>query len=402
MFKLSWDSQFQIADLDVAEKDDPFKDCPFIKLERMRMEEVSNLVAPQCNSPRGYKEIFKEKQEPLENSLREGWWSHSWLIPLLGGVYFDRRHTTKTVEKLVLERKINITTGIPVADYKRVNVPSEPLISDFNDQSMIQMLGILGNVLKADDDAKGLHFFNTIVAIIDREDRLIGDPELKTKEFIRRLLKYMGAYKRFSDATGYVSTTLTNKIYKHVNGETQATAAGKLTFNVEKDDVDRFMHESDDWLPHNQHDDNYEYRKYNIDTTKDYYRLVVDKIMYQVHAFENIARNSPDDPHRTLKCILNCQNADKFNAAHAPNIESARNKFISWINRSYYSSQENITNNFKESFGKYYEENIRLLSDYKLELYFLPQIEDEDPDVAIQVDFDMESSKYDALKEEFE
>ena len=70
------------------------------------------------------------------------------------------------------------------------------------------MLAMLANVLKGDDDARGDHFFNSIVDIIDKEDKIRGEDtcsELKSKEFIRKLLTYMGAYRRFSDAKGYNS-----------------------------------------------------------------------------------------------------------------------------------------------------------------------------------------------------
>ena len=402
----AWDSNFTIKDLEkegLTVEHNPFYKFPFLALKGFRMEEIDKLICPPCNSPRGYKEIFTSKQEPLESSLLEGWWVHSWLIPLLKGMYFDRRHTIKTLLKLIAERKLSIKY-VPVADYERVYVDHEPLISSFDDLSIMTMIGVAANVAKSDDDAKTDHFVNSIVAIIDREYELIGDPELKTKGFIRKLLTYMGAYRRFSDVKGHVSTAITDKIYNTVNGNTQ-TVVGKLTFNVEKDNVDSFMQKSDEWDFHNRQDDEYEYRKYAIDTIKDHYRLVADKIMQQVYTFDNLSRKNSNDPHRTLKVLIFCEQSSKFNASHAENIEKARDKFLNWFNDSYYNGNKCVTNKFKESLGKYYDENVRLLSEYKLEIYWLPQIEDEDPDKAIPVNFDLNGlrdiTRFNKLDEEF-
>ena len=61
--------------------------------------------------------------------------------------------------------------------------------------------------------------------------------------------------------------------------------------------------------------------------------------------------------------------------------------------------------NINESLGKYYDENVRSLSEYKLEIYWLPQIEDEDPDKAIPVNFDLDGlrdiTRFSKLDEEF-
>ena len=170
--RFKWDSNFTIKSLEkegLTAENDPLFRFPFLSLKGLRMEDVGNLICPTCNSPRGYREIFVSKQEPLSSSLIEGWWVHSWLIPLLNGMYFDRRHTVKTILELIREKKI-IARYIPVADYERVYVDHEPLISSFTDESIMQMAGMMANVVKGDDDAQGDHFVNTIIEIIDREE----------------------------------------------------------------------------------------------------------------------------------------------------------------------------------------------------------------------------------------
>ena len=413
--RVAWDSNFTIKSLEkegMSKEHDPFVTFPFIYLKRMRMEDVDVLICPPCNSPRGYREIFVGKQEPLQSSLIEGWWVHSWLIPLLEGMYFDRRHTIKTILKLIREKKID-AKYIPVADYERVYVDHEPLISSFDNVSIIMMLAMLANVLKGDDDAKGDHFFNSIVDIIDREDRIRGEettPELKSKEFIRKLLTYMGAYRRFSDKTGYVSTTLRDRIYDHYHVKAQASA-GQLTMNVEEEDRNKFINDSDDWKNgcwnNNETDDEYIYRVFAIDNIKDHHRLIVEKIDQLIYKLDNDARNQPTvtqetlEP-KTLKVLLWCKQTSKFEASHAGNVTSSRDGFKKYYQSSFYNTRNSVTSKFQDVLPKNYEENCKHPSDYKLEIHFMPQIEDtEDKDKSILwEDMDL-PSEFDNLNQEF-
>ena len=61
-----------------------------------------------------------------------------------------------------------------------------------------------------------------------------------------------------------------------------------------------------------------------------------------------------------------------------------------------------ITSKFQDVLPKNYEENCKHLSDYKLEIHFMPQIEDvEDKDKSILwEDMDL-PSKFDNLDQEF-
>ena len=415
--RVAWDSNFTIKSLEnegMGKDHDPFIIFPFVHLKKMRMEDIDNLICPPCNSPRGLREILVCKQEPLESSLLEGWWVHSWLIPLLDGMYFDRRHTVKTIQQLIKQRKIN-AKYIPVADYERVYIDHEPwaaLISSFETLSIIKMLAMLANVLKGDDDAKGDHFFNSIVDIIDREDKIKGEgncKELKSKEFIRKLLTYMGAYRRFSDAKGYVSTTLTDRIYDHYNESVQPSA-GQLTMNVEEENRNKFINDSDDWVSgcwnNNESDDEYIYRVFTIDTIKDHHRLIVEKIDQLLYKLDNEARNQPTvnqkivEP-KTLKVLLWCKQTAKFEAAHAPNVVSSRDGFKKYYQTSFYNTRNSVTSKFQDVLPKNYEENCKHPSDYKLEIYFMPQIEGEDEQKSILWEDMNIVSEFDNLNEEF-
>ena len=409
--RFKWDSNFTIKSLQkegLTEENDPLFRFPFLSLKGLRMEDVGNLICPSCNSPRGYREIFVSKQEPLASSLIEGWWVHSWLIPLLNGMYFDRRHTVKTILELVRDKKI-IAKYIPVADYERVYVDHEPLISSFSDESIMQMAGMMANVVKGDDDAQGDHFVNTIIEIINREEKLNPNPELKTTDFISTLLKYMGAGLRFSDKKGYVSTGLPNRVWTHYN-TTPLAGGGQKSFDVEEADRNKFINNNDDWKDgcwnNNEYDDEYIYRVFTIDTIKDHHRLIVEKIDQLLYKLDIEARKQPTvnqkivEP-KTLKVLLWCKQTTKFEASHAFNITSSRDGFKKYYQTSFYNTRNSVTSKFQDVLPKNYEENCKHPSDYNLEIHFMPQIEGEDEGTTIQWEDMNLVSEFDNLNEEF-
>ena len=406
--RFAWDSNFTIKTLEnagVTKEQDPLVRFPFLALTGTRMEDVDKLEAPGCNSPRGYKEIFTTKQEPLENSLTEGWWCFSWFIPLLDSRYFDRRHTVKTIQKLIREKKID-AKYIPVADYERVHVDHEPLISSFTDESIMQMAGLRANVEKGNDDAQGDHFVNTIIEIIDREEKLNPEysDELKSKDFIRRLLTYMGAFIRYNDRTGQVSTKIPNRIWNHYNTKV-IPGAGQKSLHVEEADRNKFITDSDEW-PNNawnnqKEDDEYKYRVFAIDNIKDHHRLIVEKIDQLLYKIDNDSKEE-DNEVKTLKVMLWCRQTTKFEAAHAPNIIASREGFKKYYQASFYNTRNSVTSKFQEAFPKHYDEYCKHPSDYNLEIHFMPQVDGEDEDKTIQWEDIDRPGEFDGIKETFD
>ena len=407
MYRLQWDSKFTIDNLDVTTKDDPFIVFPFVRLKGMRMKEILRLDRPSCNSPRGIKELYDCKLEPLDYSLKLGWWVHSWLIPTLNNVYFDRRHTVKIIEKLINEGLIDQKTTVPIAEYERVFVKSEPLISSFSDTSMILMLGMLANVLKADGDVTGEQMFNAVVSVIKSEYSLNPRSDLKTVDTIQRLLRYMGAGRRFSDAKGYVSTRLTKRIYDAVNDT--GSSAGANAFNIQKSEMETFVNNDNDWQPgcwnNTTEDKDYVYRIYTIDTIKDHHRQIVEKIHQWMYKLDNEARNAPTVTNerlepKTLKVLLRCEKTAKFEPITV-NIEKARSGFKEYFKESFYITQRSVTSKFQEASPKYYEDELKHPSDYKLEIHFLPQVDGEDSDQTILwKDMDLKDPITDSLDRE--
>ena len=220
----------------------------------------------------------------------------------------------------------------------------------------------------------------------------------------------MGAYRRFSDAKGYVSTTLTDRIYNHYNESVQPSAS-QLTINVEEEDRNKFINDSDDWKDgcwnNNEYDDEYIYRVFTIDTIKDHHRLIVEKIDQLLYKLDNEARNQPTvnqkivEP-KTLKVLLWCKQTTKFEASHAFNITSSRDGFKKYYQTSFYNTRNSVTSKFQDVLPKNYEENCKHPSDYKLEIHFMPQIEGEDEDKSILWEDMNLASEFDNLNEEFE
>ena len=99
----------------------------------------------------------------------------------------------------------------------------------------------------------------------------------------------MGSGIRFSDKTGYVSTKLTNRIWNHYN-TTPLPGAGAKTFNVEEQDRNKFINDSDDWMDgcwnNNETDDEYVYRVYALDNIEDHHRTVYQKQREKLEAGE--------------------------------------------------------------------------------------------------------------------
>ena len=83
--KLQWGSNFTTKHLVINERDDIFKDFPFLKLKKsgLSMTELKELVAPEENMVRGITKLVKQKSVGLKGSLKYGWDRTSWPIPFV-------------------------------------------------------------------------------------------------------------------------------------------------------------------------------------------------------------------------------------------------------------------------------------------------------------------------------
>ena len=383
--KHSWNSNFTIKDLSIKPEHDPLADFPFLNLIGFAMANIYSLV-PSQNSCRGIKEIYNTKIEPLIGSLLGGWKDLSFPIPTLNLTYFDRRHTVKTIIDLIEDAKLTFNNYVPIAKYEVVKVEHEPLISSFSERSIMMMAGLRCNVDKGDNDSSSEHFKNSAIGIINAEYDFHPHHELKTKEFIEKLCSYMGVYDRFSNAGGAI-TKIIDHVYDNVN-DVQKNVAGKDTFNLEPTDLDKFITNSNEFKPHNTNDEDTIYRNYPMSLVEYHNRDSITKLLQTIFKEDKDATKEDRDT-RLTKVLLWCHKDKKTNAVdYAPNLKKAREKFVSNTNNIYYTMADSVCNNFQKSFPNHYDDEFKILSDYNVEFYYLPQIDGEDESKAIKVDFD--------------
>ena len=72
--KLPWGSNFSIDDLVVNQKDDIYKDFPFLKLKEdgLNMTPIGELNSPNENTVRGTTGFIKQKQQAIKGSIKKG------------------------------------------------------------------------------------------------------------------------------------------------------------------------------------------------------------------------------------------------------------------------------------------------------------------------------------------
>ena len=196
----------------------------------------------------------------------------------------------------------------------------------------------------------------------------------------------MGVYDRFSNAGGAI-TKIIDHVYDNVNN-VQKNVAGKDTFNLEPSDLDKFITNSNEFKPHNTDDEDTIYRNYPMSLVEYHNRDSITKLLQTIFKEDKDATKEDRDT-RLTKVLLWCHKDKKTNAVdYAPNLEKARKKFKDNTNKIYYTMADSVCNNFQKSFPKHYDDEFKILSDYNVEFYYLPQIDGEDESKAIKVDFD--------------
>ena len=389
--RLAWDSNFTIKSLEkegLTAENNPLYKFPFLALLGLRIEEICKLKRPSCNSPRGYKDIFDSKQEPLESSLIEGWWVHSWLIPLLKGIYFDRRHTIKVCNDL---DQHNVTIDeVPGAEYERVYPSNGGIINDFLDSSILTMAAMWGNVYgPIVEDTKNHNFVTACYRIIkdeikrselepDDPNYFEHDPKhLVNREFIKTLLTHMGCYSRYAD-NGEPERIIT-KVLESYRNKNEKSVVGQLTVNNHQSDVDKFINDSDDWMHHNEFNDDYIFVQIPIQDHAGFCETYGDRLLKMV------CKNEKNHKDKITKVLL----YNKENSTNPRKIVSSRFKYVERLNATWSLRRNNVL----EPVGQFLNEKIiprKKLSDLKLEIWQMHQLDDEmEP---LEVSFDQEET----------
>jgi len=374
--KLQWGSNFTTKNLVIDERDDIFKDFPFLKLKKsgLSMKALNELVAPQENMVRGITKLVKQKSVGLRGSLKYGWDRTSWPIPFLKLdkelIIFDRRHTLNEIIELAKEYA-NITK-VPTAEYERVDSEIGGIINKFTDQSILMMAAMWGNVYgPTKDDTKDHQFEGATVNILRREAENLKKEihSLYTKDVIEKIIQYMGVYDRYPDDQRTI-TRIINNVLHRLNDA--STVAGTPTRNNNIEDLNDFIKGSTDWLENNKENDDTVYRTYKISNNEYHITDVVRRCLMTVCEKENKAVEKKKLPKKVKVMLYNEKQSNR-----APEIVKSRDNFVLEYNSLYNTIRDNVLLPVEDILHK---ERIprKTISDFNLEVWCMNQLENEE------------------------
>ena len=394
--KLKW-GHFSINDLRIDHEDDIYSSFPFLNLVGMLMVKLNELRIGD-NAVRSTKDTIDQKIVGLLGSLFYGWDRTSWCIPffrldtknLQNKEAFDRRHTVKVCRKLSETLDID---EVPGAEYERAYPSNGGIINDFLDNSILTMAAMWGNVFgPIVEDTKNHNFVTACYRIIkdelSRSELDFDDPnyfvhkpeDLVNREFIKTLLTYMGCYQRY-DHNGEPEKIIT-KVLQSYRNDNEDSVVGQLTINNNQGDVDEFINKSDDWMHHNESNDDCIFIQMPIQDHAGYCETYADRLT------KIVCKNELDHPEKTTKVLL----YNKENSTNPRKIVRSRNKYVDRLNDNWVLRRDNVL----DPIGHILNKDIvphKKLSDLKVEIWAMHQLDDESE--PFQIAFDNEEQTLD-------
>lgn len=233
--QLEWGT-FGIQDLRVDADDDIFAKFPFLQLVCFEMVSKNSLEITD-NLVRGMYGTDDSKITGLSGQFPDGWDRTSLPIPYvnINGFLkiFDRRHTLKVLKAL------SSVIDVPASKYERDFPEGFDMINGFSTESILTMAGIWGNVFgPIKDDAKDHHFISASVNIFITEDIL------PTRDQVREVLTYMGIQKRYNNNMAVINRIITDILSELGDPD---TVANKMSYDTDKDSIDKYVDESKEW-----------------------------------------------------------------------------------------------------------------------------------------------------------
>tara|TARA_R100000152_G_C6753895_1_gene177647 strand:+ start:163 stop:1341 length:1179 start_codon:yes stop_codon:yes gene_type:complete len=378
--KLPWGS-FSTDDLVINKEDDIFAPFQFLSLVGLSMVKLNELHITE-NAVRGLNDTVSQKIVGLTGSLFYGWDRTSWPIPFVQlpelKEAFDRRHTVKVCRSIA--DKVQAANDVPAAEYRRVYPSNGGVFNAFLDTSILTMAAMWGNVHgPIVEDTKDHMFETACVRIIKDEQGCAGadskrplyglephEEDLITKPFIRTLLKHMGCYQRYNN-NEMVVNRIAGRVYDALQDED--SVVGKLGKNNNEEDIDCFIKESPDWQPHNTEDDNYIYVVQQIRDTDTFCYTYAERLLTRV------CQNEKSKPNKITKVLI----WNKSEASEAKKIVASRTKYKKRLNSSWQARRNNALEPIKQVLNDDIVEKLtKKLSDLKLEIWNMHQIEGED------------------------
>ena len=372
--KLQWGSNFTTNNLVIYEREDIFKNFPFLKLKKMAMKELNKLVAPEENMVRGITGLSTQKSVGLKGSLKYGWDRTSWPIPFVKSdnkfVIFDRRHTLDTC--LQLSKEYANITKVPTAEYEIIDSEIGGVINKFTNQSKLMIASMWGNVYgPTSDDTKDHQFEQTAINILRREAEKLNKEthSLYTKDVIKQIIQYMGVYDRYPDDKRTITRIINNALHALNDAN---IVSGTPTINNNVEDLENFIKNDTDWLEHNKETDDIVYRTHKISNNAYHITDVVRKVLITVCEKENKAVEKRKLPKKVKVMLYNEKQSDK-----APEIVKSRDNFVAEYNKVYNTIRDNVLMPVEEFMQK---DKIprKTISDFNLEVWCMNQLENEE------------------------
>lgn len=383
--KLKWGS-FTHEDLKVDHEDDIYLDFPFLTLNSMGMDKARNFKTGP-NTVRSTKDHVDSKVVGLTGSLFYGWDRGSWPIPCMLMEFkvedilmdvkeaFDRRHTLKVCTHSEELSKLDV--DVPYAEYVRAKPSSGGLFNLFLDNSILTMAAMWGNVFgPIPDDAKDYNFVTACGNIIksEKERDVYEYPEdLLDRDFIRKMLFYMGCFTRYNNNDKTINRIVTGIIDSIQDPDSVATTRTQNNTLAEFED---FLDNDPEWGQHNTENDDYCFIVVPLQDNDSFCWTYSERILTKT------CQNEKKKKNKITKVIL----FNEGNALNAKRIVASRQKFKKRLNSSWYTRRDNVIGPIPNDILDLKDSFRRSLSDLQLEVWYYNQLETESEPVEMLID----------------
>ena len=373
--KLKWGT-FSTDELSLDRDDDIFIDFPFLEFVGMEMNNVNEFSVGD-NTVRGTKDTVSEKIVALSGSLPGGWDRTSWPIPFLPdktatGIKnkkaFDRRHTLKVCRVLPMIKEV------PSAEYKRVFPSFGGTINSFSDHSILTIAAMYGNVHGPTKEDTKEYMYEIACASILKDENDLHDEDLLTRDFIKRLLTYMGCYDRYNNNNAVVERIVTKIIDSLRDPE---KISGRVSQNINAEDLNKFYEESDEWQPHNTENDKYKFIMVPLQDNPSFCFTYAERIL------TTVCKNEAEAPRVTVEGTLppKITRVLLWNGTNPSpqKIVASRQKFRKQLNISWQTRRDNVLKPIENILNPTIVDGYRKkLSDLNMEIWCMNQLDDED------------------------
>lgn len=372
--RLKWGT-FSTDELSLDKEDDIFFDFPFLEFVKMEMNNVNEFSVGD-NTVRGTKDTVSQKIVGLSGSLSGGWDRTSWPIPFLlkksvtdikNKIAFDRRHTLKVC------RNNPAIKEVPSAEYKRVFPSFGGVFNSFSDHSILTIAAMWGNVYgPTKDDTKDYMFEIACVSII-KDELNNHEEDLLTRDFVKKILTYMGCYDRYNNNTTVVERIVTKILDALRDPE---SVSNRLVQNINEEDIHDFIEKSDDWQPHNTENDKYKFIVVPLQDNPSFCFTYAERIL------TTVCKNEAAEPQVTVEGILPPKTTKVllWNGTNKDpqKIVGSRIKFKKQLNSSWQIRRDNVLFPIESILNPNIVDGYRKkLSDLNMEIWCMNQLDDE-------------------------